>query len=61
MCMYIICQNNQHFTYFSVILFICKMRAEGITQDVFMKINIERVLFNVNSDDEVRFVLVQYA
>jgi hypothetical protein len=37
------------------------MRAEGITQDVFMKINIERVLFNVNSDDEVRFVLVQYA
>jgi hypothetical protein len=36
------------------------MRAEGITQDVFMKINIERVLFNVNSDDEVRFVLDQY-
>jgi len=28
--MYIICQNNQHLSYFCVILFICKMRAEGI-------------------------------
>jgi hypothetical protein len=28
--MYIICQNNQYLSYFCVILFICKMRAEGI-------------------------------
>ena len=32
--MYIICQNNQHLSYFCVILFICKMRAEGIKSEI---------------------------
>jgi hypothetical protein len=33
-CRYIICQNNQHLSYFCVILFICKMRVEGIGPNI---------------------------
>jgi hypothetical protein len=34
--MYIICQNNQHLSYFCVILFICKVRADGIIQNLLL-------------------------
>ena len=35
-CRYIICQNNQHLSYFCVILFICKMRVERISQHLLL-------------------------
>ena len=50
--MYIICQNNQQFSYFCVILFICKMRAEGIGKFLFVKI------INSLADIQIKFTHV---
>ena len=50
--MYIICQNNQQLSYFCVILFICKMRAEGIGKFLFVKI------INSLADIQIKFTHV---
>jgi hypothetical protein len=59
------CQNNQHLSYFCVILFICKMRAEGIWIQTLRKFNNTKVtwiyllLYKVSYNKQIKDIFTQ--